>query len=81
MKYESRLGHLKNRLLARSVPSCSHTSTIATWPYLQVDHSYHGGTIRHFNPQSVESWVTLWELELFDGALEDILCVRRGDEK
>jgi hypothetical protein len=64
---------LKNRLLARSVPLYSHTSTIATRPHLQVGRSHHGGTIRRFNLQSVESWLTLWELELSDGALEDIV--------
>jgi hypothetical protein len=81
MKSGSRLGHLMNRLLARSVQSYSHISTIITQPHLHVDRSYHGGTIQRFNLQLIESWLALWELELLDGALEDILCVRRGEEK
>jgi hypothetical protein len=81
MKSGSRSGHLKNCLLAQSILSCSHTSTIATRPYLQVDRSYHGDTIQRFNLQSIESWLTPRELELPDGALEDILCVRRGENK
>jgi hypothetical protein len=81
MKSGLRSGHLKNRLLAQSVPSYSHTSTIATRTHLQIGRSYHGGMIRRFKLQSVESWLTPRELKLLDGAFEDILCVIRGEEK
>jgi hypothetical protein len=70
---------LKNYLLARSVPSCSYISTIVTRPHLQVGHSYHDGMIRQFNLQSSECCLPPWKLELTDGALEDILCVRREE--
>jgi hypothetical protein len=35
--------------------------------------------IRQFNLQSSECCLPPWKLELTDGALEDILCVRREE--
>jgi hypothetical protein len=80
MKSRSRSEHLKNHLLAQSITSCSHTSTIVTRLNIHVGYSYNDDTIRRFNLQLIESCLTLWELELPDSALED-KCVIRGEER